>query len=200
MAGSSRTAPGDVVEPYAFTSETFEVRPWDGLTVDEVLIDDGAVRVDVGPSTTELFEGRQHAYGPIDYPNGWDWDAALPSVADQRLKTEKGTFGEFGERVYYRHRAGTDDDQSYCIFCRFHPWQESGAPAVGTVTVERRSGRIDRWPAVADRGGLVAVPPGRGDALRPGDRVRVEPGDLLDTWDNTNRTGSTEVVVAAPGR
>lgn len=200
VEGRSRTAVGDVVEPYAFTSEPFEVRPWNGLTVDDVAFGaDGAVRVNVGPTTSELFDERRWTYGPIDYPNGWAWEQALRSVADQRAKTEKGSFGEFGERVYYRYRPGTADDQSYCLFCRFHPWQESGEPATGTVTVERRSGKVERWPAIADGGRLVAVPPSRGDGLRPGDRVRVEPGNVFDAWGNTNAKGSTDVVVPVPG-
>ncbi|MCW2679750.1 MAG: hypothetical protein JWM62_1151 [Frankiales bacterium] len=196
VQGRSRTAPGDVVEPYAFTSAPFQVRPWDGLTVDGVSVTDGgAVHVAVGPSTTETFEDRVHAYGPVDYPDGWDWAKAMSSVADQRAKTENGTFGEHRERVYYRYRAGAQDDQAYCLFCRFHPWQEDGAASAGTVTVQRAGGTIERWPAVPAQGGLVAVPAGRRDALRRGDRVSVTAGDVQDEWGNTNGAGSAPVEV-----
>jgi hypothetical protein len=80
----------------------------------------------------------------------------------------EGPFGERGERVYHRYRAGTEDDQSYCIFCRFRPWQESGEPATGMVTVTRQGGNvIEQWSAAPDgSGGLVAVPPSRSQALR----------------------------------
>ncbi|HWH30810.1 MAG TPA: hypothetical protein VNU26_17950 [Mycobacteriales bacterium] len=199
VEGRHRTATGDVVEPYAFTSEPFEVRPWDGLTVDSVAVgDDGAVRVAVGPTTSELFDDFRWTYGPVDYPDGWDWDAALTSVADQRAKTEKGAFGEHGERVYYRYRPGPEDDQSYCIFCRFHPWQETGRAETGTVTVVRKGGAVEQWPAVRDGERLVAVPPDRASALRPGDRVRVDAGDVQDAWGNTNATGSADVLVPTP--
>jgi hypothetical protein len=172
------------------------VRPWDGLTVDGVsVVEGGAVRVAVGPSTTETFDDHLHAYGPVDYPDGWDWATAMSSVADQRAKAENGSFGQHRERVYYRYRAGPQDDQAYCLFCRFHPWQESGAAAAGTVTVQRVSGAVDRWPAVPAPGGLVAVPPGPGDALRPGDRVHVAAGDVQDAWGNTNAAGSGPVEV-----
>jgi hypothetical protein len=198
--GEHRTGPGDQVAPYSLTSEPFEVRPWDGLTVDAVRVGPGStVQVDVGPSSTEVFEGRAFAYGPVDYPDDWAWDAAMVSVADQRAKTEAGTFGEKGKRVYYRYRPGSADDQGYCLFCRFHPWQEDGAPAAGTVTVTRvGTGRVERWPAVAEAGRLVATPPTPGAVLRPGDRVRVEPRAVADAWGNTNAAGSREVVVPAP--
>ncbi|MFP5219206.1 MAG: hypothetical protein ACLGIG_05645, partial [Actinomycetes bacterium] len=199
VEGRHRAAPGDVVEPYAFTSEPFEVRPWDGLTVDSVTVgDDGAVRVAIGPTTSELFDDFRWTYGPVDYPNGWAWDEALTSVADQRAKTEKGSFGEHGERVYYRYRPGPQDDQAYCIFCRFHPWQESGRAETGTVTVVRKGGAVEQWPAVRDGERLVAVPPDRASALRPGDRVRVDAGGVRDAWGNTNATPSTDVVVGTP--
>ncbi len=188
--GQKRTAPGDAVAPYSFSSQPFEVRPWDGLTVDALTLgDDGSVSVAVGPSTTEMFDGRLHAYGSIDYPDGWDWEKAIQSVADQRLKTEKGTFGEHGKRVYYRYRPGTQDDQAYCLFCRFHPWQESSEPAGGTVTVERFGGSVEQWPAVVSGRRLVAVRPGQSDAPGPGDLVRVAAGDVVDAWGNTNATG-----------
>lgn len=197
VEGRHRTAAGDAVEPYSFTSEPFLVTPWSGVTAGRPRIAaDGSVRVPVGPSTTELFDTRIHEYGPIDYPDGWAWEKAMASVGDQRRKTEKGAFGEHGLRVYYRYRAGTADDQSYCIFCRFHPWQESGAPASGTITVLRRSGAVERLQARIEGGELV-VSPGRRDALRPGDRVLVDRGDVLDPWDNTNGVRSPELVVPA---
>lgn len=197
--GRHRTAPGDAVEPYSFTSEPFQVKPWSGITVGAPRIaEDGTVRIPVGPSTTEVFDGRTHEYGPIDYPDGWAWEEAMRSVADQRLKTEKGVFAEHGQRVYYRYRAGTADDQAYCIFCRFHPWQEAGGPASGTVTVLRRSGSTDRLAATV-QGGELVIAPTRGDALRAGDRVLVAPGDVLDAWGNTNGASSPELVVPKRG-
>lgn len=199
VEGLHRTAPGDAVEPYSLTSAPFQVQPWKGITVGAPRIaEDGSVRIPVGPSTTELFDGRVHEYGPIDYPDGWEWETAMRSVADQRAKTEKGVFGEHRQRVYYRYRAGVEDDQAYCIFCRFHPWQEDGAPASGTVTVLRRSGAVEQLPATVDGGELV-IAPTRGDALRPGDRVVVEPGGVQDEWGNTNGVRSAELVVPKRG-
>jgi hypothetical protein len=196
VEGRHRSAPGDTVTPYSFTSDAFQVRPWNGITAAMPRIgEDGSVRVAVGPATTEVFDNRTWEYGPIDYPDGWAWEEAMRSVADQRLKTEKGTFGEHRQRVYYRYRAGPEDDQSYCLFCRFHPWQETGVPDSGTVTVLRRSGAVEHWPAVFDGTELVAAPAERRDALRPGDRVRVAVGDVLDAWGNTNGVGSPELVV-----
>ena len=202
VEGRHRTGPGDAVAPYRLESEPFEVRPWDGLTVDAVEVGPGStVRVDVGPSSTEVFDGRTFAYGPVDYPDDWAWETALPSVRDQRLKREKGVFAEGGKRVYYRYRPGSQDDQSYCLFCRFHPWQEDGAPSEGTVTVVRQgTGAVEQWPAVAKDGRLVAAPPAPGAVLRPGDVVRVEPRGVRDAWGNTNAAGSADVVVPAPPR
>ena len=194
--GQRRVSAGDVVEPYHLESEPFEVGPWDGITVGApVIAEDGSVRVAVGPTTTELFDGRLWTFGAIDYPNGWAWEEAMTSVADKRALTEKGQLGEYGERVFYRYRAGVEDDQAYCLFCRFHPWLEAGTPSDGWLTVERVSGKVDRVPLIGVGGALVADPL---VPLRPGDRVHVAAGDARDVFGNLNGAASEVVEVPLP--
>jgi hypothetical protein len=192
--GQRRAGVGDVMEEYHLDSAPFKVAPWAGITVDDPQVSGNAVRVTVGPTTTELFDDRLWTFGTIDYPNSWAWDEVMTSVADKRSLTEKGHHGEHGERVFYRYRPGTDDDQPYCLFCRFQPWQEAGEPDSGWVTVERVDGATERHPAVVTGKGLVATV-----ALDPGDRVYVEAGDVRDAWGNTNGDRSAVVTVTAPG-
>lgn len=192
--GQRRTAPGDQVEDYHLATDPFRVEPWDGITVEDVQVDGGEVVVDVGPTTTEDFDGRTWVFGEIDYPNGWAWDEAMTTVADNRELTEKGHHGEHGERVFYRYREGTADDQPYCLFCRFQPWVEQGPAEQVVVSVERRNGTVDRVAAAREGGRWVAR-----TGLRPFDRVSVAAGDVVDAWGNTNGTASEEVTVPPGG-
>jgi hypothetical protein len=64
--------------------------------------------------------------------------------------------------------------------------------------VVRRSGAVEQWPATVEAGELVAAPPAPGDGLRPGDRVSVAAGAVLDPWANTNAAASPELVVPPP--
>jgi hypothetical protein len=180
--GVRRASVGDVVEAYHLESAPFEVRPWDGITVSAGAYEDRTIRFQVGPRTTEDFDGRIWEFGPIDYPTGWAWHEAITSVADKRGLTEAGAHGEHGERVYYRYRPGTHDDQPYCLFCRFRPWAESGAPAAATVTIENKHGKVvRRLPAIAIADEVIAT-----YKLKKGERAYVEAGDLVDAHGNLN--------------
>ncbi len=189
--GRHRTAVGDAVEDYHLASDPFTVTPWDGLTVDNLeVVSRDEVRLSVGPSSTEDFDGRTWRFGEVDYPNGWAWDAAMTTVADKRSLTEKGHHGEHGERVYYRYRSGTGDDQPYCLFCRFQPWLDTGEAERAWVSVERRNGWVERVEATRDGDTFVARV-----RLRPGDQVWVAEADVVDRWGNHNGAPSTVLTV-----
>jgi hypothetical protein len=187
--GRRRTSLGDMVTKYHLTSAPFQVTPWQGITAGTPQVNGGTVRVAVGPTTTELFDERLWTFGSIDYPDTWGWEKVLTSVADKRPLTEKGAHGQYGNHVFYRYRAGTADDQVYCVFCRFHPWEESGEVAQGWISVARAGGLVQRIPAQARGSQLVASVD-----LRPGDRVFVAAGDVRDAHGNTNGTASEAVT------
>ncbi|MBW3619400.1 MAG: hypothetical protein KY461_04095 [Actinobacteria bacterium] len=193
IEGQRRVSLGDVVEGYSLESEPFEVAPWRGITVDDLRVEGDQVRVTVGPTTTEVFDGRLWTFGSIDYPQGWAWDEAMTTVADKRSLTEKGHHGEHGERVYYRYRDGVADDQAYCLFCRFQPWLEAGEAAEVWISVRNPGGVVTRHAATPTADGWVATVP-----LRPLDEVYVEAGDVLDPWGNTNGARSEVVQVPVP--
>jgi hypothetical protein len=71
------------------------------------------------------------------------------------------------------------------VFCRFHPWQESGEANRGWITVQRTGGGAKRIPAQVVGSQLVASVD-----LGPGDRVNVAAGDVLDEHGNTNGSPS----------
>ena len=188
--GRRRASAGDVVEDYHLESDPFEVTAWQGITAATPQIAGDTVTVAVGPTTTELFDDRLWTFGAIDYPDTWSWETVLTSVADKRALTEKGAHGEYGNRVFYRYRPGTADDQAYCVFCRFHPWEETGEATVGWITVERAAGGVERVRAEPAGSRLVATV-----SLSPGDRVYVAPGDVRDEYGNTNGAPSAATVV-----
>ena len=84
---------GGGVVPYHLTSEAFQVRPWSGITVDDLRLEPGRrVSFRVGPGNTYTVGGPssqvevlgsgpalQATIGPIDYPDRLRFARALHS-------------------------------------------------------------------------------------------------------------------------
>ena len=107
-------------EAYHLESESFEVRPWDGVVVTGLTVhaQDGSVSFSAVSKYPEL-----------------DEDAAFPYVRP-RIQRETGN-GELEN----------DERRTWCVTCSFRPWATSGEVEEVTVTVTRASGTIERIPA-----------------------------------------------------
>jgi hypothetical protein len=111
-------------DPYQLVSETFEVVAWDGITVEDLRVEnDGRVSFVVGPvnTFTTFMNGAKtdetvtrspgYAVGPVDYPDSYTGGISW-------IRNERQLF------------AG---DQQYCGRCSFRPWADSAALAVATI-------------------------------------------------------------------
>jgi hypothetical protein len=198
------------VQPYSAASETFEVTPWNGITVTAPEPVAGGVSVDVGPdlphplsaSNTALatFSSRAGLLGTqsIDYTLGlFDYttrDAVdYPDSVGATHPERKYLTGRSGDDVIRRHASA--QPELYCFRCSFEPWADTGAIESVTVTVERAAGGSERVPATFDvttRRWVAAV------SLAAGDRTYVAAGDVRDTFGERNGTASPVLTWALP--
>jgi hypothetical protein len=175
--------------PYEVVSRTFAVRPWSGISAEDVRVeDDGRVSLRVGPRSTHAVSGSgsgqaggadmSDEVGPIDYPDSYESPARFIDPA----------------REFYRDPAAPDDPDKlewFCFACSWRPWADAGdadtvaltftGPAGSETVPARREG--GRW--VSDR------------VLADGEAAYVGAGCVKDEFGNFN--GAASAVVGAAG-
>jgi hypothetical protein len=190
-------------EPYHVESEPFEVRPWPGITVEDLRVeDDGTVSFRVGPRShnkrhhlVDTAEDKPENYvevpeiGPIDYPDSYDHGEGGPLPRFIRHFPE-----------IRRDPAAPNDysrAETFCFDCSFRPWIDFGDAAEALVAVTGPRG-TERVPAT-----LVDGRWRTSRALAPGESARVGQGCVKDAFGNYNGAASSGVGAdpdaAAPG-
>ncbi|HEX6117382.1 MAG TPA: hypothetical protein VFY99_09795 [Solirubrobacterales bacterium] len=171
VAGERRE--GGAVVPYEIESKTFEVLPWDGITVSDLRADPGGT---VSFAATGPEPSAEGATGSVDYPDSYAGD---PRAA-QFIRDERTTLTARGE------------SETFCFTCSFRPWLDSGEAARARVTFVGAGGEAedvaatrqgDRW--VTER------------ALGEGESAFVGAGCVEDEYGNFNGAGSVTAVGAA---
>jgi Neutral/alkaline non-lysosomal ceramidase, N-terminal len=168
--------------PYRLRSQAFEVRRWDGITVDTIAADaTGRVTFAVGPRRTlTLSSGGppvEAVIGPIDYPDSYSSPARF--IEDTRQA--------------FRDPAAPADPAKlewYCFRCSFRPWADTGVPEVAYVTIVRRDGSAERVRARERASGSFYV----SRQLKRGERAYVAAGDVIDAFGNVNGEQSNTVL------
>ena len=153
---------------YRLYSDSFQVSPWDGITVEDARLD-GSERLGfaVGPKTT---------VGPIDYPD--TYSSPAPFIAHNR--------------TFVRDPAAPDDASRfewYCLECSFRPWADTGEVDCAQATVVHADGSVQRARAEED-GDRWTVPA----RVEPGAVALVQPGGVRDGFDEANGSASELVV------
>jgi len=137
---------GGTSVPYTVTSDEFEVKPWSGVTVDDVRREgDGRVSLKVGPrnsyAVTGGGPGLNAEIGPIDYPDSYDSPARFIDDA-REFKRDPAAPGD-AKKV-----------QWYCLACSWRPWADAADADRVTLTFVEPGGRSrqvaakrsgDRW-------------------------------------------------------
>jgi hypothetical protein len=174
---------------YRIVSDAFRVRPWSGITVEDIrLTADDRVSFRVGPRSTYQVGGEgsdvavvgagepiEAEVGPIDYPDSYDSPARF---IDHR-------------RTAYRHPDAPDDARRlewFCFTCTFRPWVDSGDAESAVVTIERPNGKPVAAPAFRQGDRWVTE-----RRLRPRERASVAAGDVRDAYGNLNGEPSATV-------
>ncbi len=172
---------GRAAVPYSVTSSEFAVKPWSGITAEDLRVEpDGRVSLRVGPRHTLDVNGKggpdiKDEIGPIDYPDSYDSPARFITP----------------EREFYRDPAAPADPAKlewFCFHCSWRPWADEGdAVSVALTFVEKGKARSvqatrsgDRW--VSTR------------ALAPGASAYAHAGGIRDAFGNVNGTRSATVT------
>jgi hypothetical protein len=190
-------------QPYTVMSKAFTVRPWDGITVEDVRVSrTGTVSYRVGPRRTLEVPrvggggGKIRAtIGPIDYPDSYK--SSIEFIHE--------------ERTALRDPAAPNDPgklEWFCWSCRFRPWADTGNARSGYVTVRRRV-RTRTRSRRARRAQRTVVRVTRVRAVRRGDRwyarnaacgratFAIAAGAVRDRFGNLNGQGTAPRAVRA---
>jgi hypothetical protein len=154
-------------EDYSVVSRPFDVKPWDGITVEDLRVEpDRAVSFRVGPRSE---------VGPIDYPNSYDAPRKAAFIREQR--------------VAMRDRPPNQDRITYfCFTCSFRPWLDAGDATRATVTIVSSGGVTKTVPAFQRDGRWLTS-----YRLDAGQAAFVAAGALVDAWGNFNGSDSPRV-------
>ena len=183
VAKGERRKNGEKVE-YEVVSRTFAVKPWSGITAEDLRKeDDGSVSLRVGPRTTLPVTGKGGAditdeIGPIDYPDSYESPARF--IDDTR--------------EFYRDPAAPDDPDKlewFCFHCSWRPWADEGDADTVTLTFTGPAGS-ETVPARREGGRWVSE-----RALAGGEAAYVGAGCIQDPFGNFN--GAASAVVGAAG-
>ncbi|HYH60185.1 MAG TPA: neutral/alkaline non-lysosomal ceramidase N-terminal domain-containing protein [Thermoleophilaceae bacterium] len=160
-------------KPYALTSEPFRVEPWNGITVEDLRVeDDGRVSFQVGPRRAWTVAGDggpevSGEIGPVDYPDSYE----VPRRAEFiRLN-----------RTAFRDRSDPTRITWFCFTCSFRPWLDAGDAHRAWVTVASADGEERRVRARRSDGRWVTR-----YRLAEGETASVAAGDVVDRWGNYN--------------
>ncbi|MEA2467101.1 MAG: hypothetical protein QOJ57_1227, partial [Thermoleophilaceae bacterium] len=172
---------GGQVVPYHLESNIFRVRPWSGITVEDLRVDDGGrVSFRVGPRHTFVAkqDGRPDLpaeIGPVDYPDSYSNEGRAPFIKN--------------ERTAIRDPAASTDPSKlewYCFSCSFRPWIDAGDASSAVVTVLHANGSREQVPAAEEGGRWVTAAGVAGS----GDAVGVGSGCVQDRYGNYNAAGT----------
>ena len=201
VEGKRRT--GGSTEPYRLVSDTFAVRPWDGITASLSLSDAGVPTVALGPNGSRDGKTLKESHevpdpkpwdpgakkrepipvsapvGPIDYPNTYTTPLRPRFVAE--------------EQWVVRDPAAPADASKwewYCFECTFRPWADFGDAQSVTLTVRGAKGKESSLAMKPAGGGKWVAP----RPLVAGERAVVEAGAVRDRFGNVNGSASQTVT------
>ncbi len=168
--------------PYALTSEEFEVRPWSGITVEDMRLEPGGeVSFRVGPRHShDAGGGLTDEIGPIDYPDSYESPARF--IRERRTAFRDPTAPDDPDRIEW-----------FCFTCSFRPWLDFGDAQSAALTVTAADGSSAVVPATPEGGRWVSA-----RALAAGESARVLAGGVADEFGNFNGEPSA-VISREPG-
>jgi hypothetical protein len=178
---------GGQVKPYHLESSEFAVRPWSGVTVDDVKLEgDRRVSFKVGPRASRPAGKLQSQIGPIDYPDTYTYEGRGP--LPRFLKKDWSPVIDPG------HPTDPSQVEWFCDTCSFRPWLDSGDAQEATVTFVTKSG-VRQVAAASEHGDRWIT-----DSRVPsGGSAVVGAGCVKDAFGDFNGAPSAKVGAAGVG-
>jgi hypothetical protein len=176
---------GGRVVPYHLESSTFLVKPWTGVTVEDLKLEaDRKVSFKVGPRSTRTDGGLTAEIGPIDYPDTYDYGPGgpLPKFITKDWRA-------------LRDPAAPNDPTKlewFCDECSFRPWLDTGDASQATVTFVSPTGHVHRVPATPQGDRWIS-----NRAIGPGTAV-VGEGCVRDAFGDFNGQPSSPLGSGNP--
>jgi hypothetical protein len=169
---------GGQVTGYEIESDSFEVRPWDGILVQDFRLEgDSTMSFQVGPTSHRTAPGcPADEIGPVDYP---DTHADVAPFIRYRLEC--------------RTASGDPDVEWFCFTCTWRPWLDFGEVDTAAVRIRLGNGAFETVPATRQGDRWVTS-----RELRQGERAQVVSGGVLDDHGNTNQDSLTLDQGTAP--
>lgn len=173
--------PGRRSRPYHLASASFQVRPFEGITIKAFTKDANGLSFGVGPDYLDSagkalpVTASNTERGPIDYPNTY---ATSFRFIGPRLASDVKTYSN-------------GDIEAYCLKCTFRAWADTGSVASAFVTVVRSGGGTESVSAVfdpADQRWHAAI------TLGAGDSAYVSRGGVTDEFGEINGLASASII------
>jgi Neutral/alkaline non-lysosomal ceramidase, N-terminal len=181
VEGQRREGLPPAPRPYRVESSTFAVRPWSGITADDLRVEpDGTVSFAVGPrhafDVTAPGGAPVHAeVGPIDYPD--TYQSPVRFVKNERTP-------EFDPAA----PGDPSKIEWYCLTCSFRPWLDASDASTARATYAAASGRV-RTVRATKAGGRWRTT----SVLKPNEAAYVAAGQVRDPYGNFNGQQSARV-------
>jgi hypothetical protein len=198
VKGAHRTGTPAQTVPYQVVSSTFQVKPWNGITVPDIRVDaDGRVSFSVGPTVVRKYNTDEYQHRPQDSSKSVSYQVGPIAYPDTYLTAPYPDHPETGDHLFPRvqrnvivdeHRVVTG--QRWCFSCSFRPWADHSEVAAASIVVNH-GGRCQSEPAVQGADGRFRTT----GVLTSGDIAAVPVGALRDTFGEVNGTPSRAVAV-----
>src|SRR4051812_15693741 len=137
---------GGALAPYTVISDSFDVKPWDHLTVNDVkLAGDRHVEFTAGPASKDVKESRIRGtstpdFGQLTFPSIGPVD--FPDFAKDQAATGFRFFNHNrGYSTLSKDAVGLADAEHYCLDCRFRDWLDATNDLTATVTFHNSGGQ-----------------------------------------------------------
>jgi hypothetical protein len=205
--GAHRSGTPAATTPYHVVSSTFQVKPWNGITIPSIRVDpDGRVSFTVGPTATRLYNKEEYQHKPQLPSDNVSYTVGAIAYPDTYLTAKYPDHPETGDKLFPRvqrnvivDQHGVVTGQRWCFSCSFRPWADHSQVAAASLAIDHNGtcGTVAATLGADGRYHSTAI-------LQQGDAAVVPVGAIKDTFGELNGTPSAAVVgggaSATPGR
>ena len=139
---NGRWRKGNADVPYTRASNSFDVKPWSGITVEHAHVDGARhLSFNAGPSHQVKEQTVRRTSRPPFLPNDAPVTFTIgPVDFPDTAADQKATGARFLNGLRGYSGAGMDNVEHYCLDCTFRPWLDATGEVTAVVAVRRPGG------------------------------------------------------------